>query len=91
MSTKAVHQKGKREKYIQGIGEKNVQKSRDMTEKALTEIQYITQWLSISEFTLRETLLKMRPGSEQCSYVSSAMSCPQIEIHVTRTVYTSQD
>ena len=33
----------------------------------------------------------MRLGNEQSSNVSPAMSYPQIEIHMTKTVYTSQD
>lgn len=90
MSIEAVHQTSKREKAILGLG-KNVGRSRNMTEQALTEIQCMTRWLPISKFIPRETLWKMRPGNEQTSYVSPAMSCSQIGIHMTRTVYTSQD
>lgn len=42
LDTEAAYQTGKREKDIQGIG-KNAQRSRNMTEQALTDIQCITQ------------------------------------------------
>lgn len=51
----AVHQTSKREKAILGLG-RNVGRSRNMPEQALTEIQCMTQRLPISKFTPRKTL-----------------------------------
>lgn len=85
MSTEAVHQTGKRED-VQSIG-KNFRRSRNMTDQALTEIQYITRWLPISKFTLRKTLLKMRWGDEQSSCLTSYVMSPNRNLHIENCLY----
>lgn len=67
---------------------KNVQRSRNLIQQALTEIQYITQCLS--KFTLRETLLKMRPGNEQRSCLISYVMFPNRNSCYKNCLYQSR-
>lgn len=89
LSTEAVHQKGKREKEIQGI-EKKCSKFRNLTQQVSTEIQYITQWLFISKFTLRETLLKMRQGNKKCNRLISYVMSPNRNSCYKNCLYQSR-